>query len=95
MREIHPELGYIGKAVKRIAFSKDINLTKVCRRSGISESSFYAVVKVERDELSRAPSLDLFFAIADGLEVTPGYLLDTMVSEFAKEQGEGEEGCPQ
>lgn len=91
VRITHPELAYIGKAVRRIAFGKDTSLADICRRSGIGASSFYAIMKSEEDGFSRAPSIDLFFAIADGLEVTPGFLIETMLDECAKAQSEGEE----
>lgn len=78
----HPELACLGLAMRRIALEKNIPLSRICDRTGVSRPSVYAAAK--SGWYRHTPSLDMFVAFADGLGVTPETLFEYMRQEYSR-----------
>ena len=76
--ERFPELGCFAVAVRRIVY-------------GISKSAWFAGMAGSGGKPTRLPSLASFFAIADGLGITPEELIAAMRKEAeVREKSNGE-----
>ena len=84
--ERFPELG--GFAV---AYEKGMTLDNAIKKSGISKSAWFAGMAGSGGKPTRLPSLASFFAIADGLGITPEELIAAMRKEAeVREKSNGE-----
>lgn len=94
--ERFPELGCFAVAVRRIVYEKGMTLDNAIKKSGISKSAWFAGMagsggKGSGGKPSRLPSLASFFAIADGLGITPEELIAAMRKEAeVREKSNGE-----
>ena len=79
-----PELGCYAVAVRRIAYDKGMSLEEAIERSKVSKSGFYAGMAGSGGRPTRMPSLGTFFAVAEGLGVTPEDLIVQMRKEAAR-----------
>lgn len=73
-----PELGFFPVAVRRIAYEKKLRMEDVIAKSGISKSTFYSSMVTREDTRFRIPTMGTFFAVADGLGVSPEELISVM-----------------
>lgn len=88
--ERFPELGCFAVAVRRIVYEKGMTLDNAIKKSGISKSAWFAGM-AGGGKLTRLPSLASFFAIADGLGITPEELIAAMRKEAeVREKSNGE-----
>ena len=102
--ERFPELGCFAVAVRRIVYEKGMTLDNAIKKSGISKSAWFAGMagsggkpasghsgKPSGGKPTRLPSLASFFAIADGLGITPEELIAAMRKEAeVREKSNGE-----
>ena len=89
--ERFPELGCFAVAVRRIVYEKGMTLDNAIKKSGISKSAWFAGMAGSGGKPSRLPSLASFFAIADGLGITPEELIAAMRKEAeVREKSNGE-----
>lgn len=79
--ERFPELGCFAVAVRRIVYEKGMTLDNAIKKSGISKSAWFAGMAGSGGKPTRLPSLASFFAIADGLGITPEELIAAMRKE--------------
>lgn len=88
--ERFPELGCFAVAVRRIVYEKGMTLDNAIKKSGISKSACSPDGR-KRGKPTRLPSLASFFAIADGLGITPEELIAAMRKEAeVREKSNGE-----
>ena len=86
-----PELGCFAVAVRRIVYEKGMTLDNAIKKSGISKSAWFAGMAGSGGKPTRLPSLASFFAIADGLGITPEELIAAMRKEAeVREKSNGE-----
>ena len=76
-----PDLGCFAVAVRRIVYEKGMTLDNAIKKSGISKSAWFAGMAGSGGKPTRLPSLASFFAIADGLGITPEELIAAMRKE--------------
>ena len=89
--ERFPELGCFAVAVRRIVYEKGMTLDNAIKKSGISKSAWFAGMAGSGGKPTRLPSLASFFAIADGLGITPEELIAAMRTEAGvREKSNGE-----
>ena len=89
--ERFPELGCFAVAVRRIVYEKGMTLDNAIKKSGISKSAWFAGMAGSGGKPTRLPSLASFFAIADGLGITPEELIAAMRKEAGvREKSNGE-----
>lgn len=89
--ERFPELGCFAVAVRRIVYEKGMTLDNAIKKSGISKSAWFAGMAGSGGKPTRLPSLASFFAIADGLGITPEELIAAMRKEAeVREKSNGE-----
>lgn len=89
--ERFPELGCFAVAVRRIVYEKGMTLDNAIKKSGISKSAWFAGMAGSGGKPTRLPSLASFFAIADGLGITPEELIAAMRKETGvREKSNGE-----
>ena len=89
--ERFPELGCFAVAVRRIVYEKGMTLDNAIKKSGISKSAWFAGMAGSGGKPTRLPSLASFFAIADGLGITPEELIAAMRKEAeVREKSTGE-----
>ena len=84
--ERFPELGCFAVAVRRIVYEKGMTLDNAIKKSGISKSAWFAGMAGSGGKPTRLPSLASFFAIADGLGITPEELIAAMRNKVEKLQ---------
>lgn len=83
--------GVSAVAVRRIVYEKGMTLDNAIKKSGISKSAWFAGMAGSGGKPTRLPSLASFFAIADGLGITPEELIVAMRKEAeVREKSNGE-----
>ena len=76
---------------RRIVYEKGMTLDNAIKKSGISKSAWFAGMAGSGGKPTRLPSLASFFAIADGLGITPEELIAAMRKEAeVREKSNGE-----
>lgn len=82
----HPELFYFSRAVRMLALEQGLSLVQVRTTAELSKSNFVLLLNTNN---RRMPTLDTFYALADGLGVTPQRLIGKMEALAALEVGRG------
>ena len=79
------------KLAVRKEYEKGMTLDNAIKKSGISKSAWFAGMAGSGGKPTRLPSLASFFAIADGLGITPEELIAAMRKEAGvREKSNGE-----